>query len=109
MCHVDNLLIFGKNDIRTFQNQIPRVLKIKYLGEPCQFLGIELTWAKDKGVRFRQLTRIDNTLKENGMRMENFKPIHSPITPNIGDEEGIMAEILADQKAKRSRSIFGSL
>lgn len=49
-CHVDDLLFFGKtnDDVRTSQNQLRWVWKIKDLGKPRNFLRIDLTWANNK-------------------------------------------------------------
>lgn len=90
-CQVDDRLIFGKakEGIRTFHNQIRRVLKINDFGKAKQFLRIELMWPKDKVMSFRQLTLIDAFLKENGIG--NYKPIDSLINPDIGDEAVGMA------------------
>lgn len=96
-----------EEDLTIFQNQMRRILKIKDFGKPRQFQGIELTRARNKEVSFRQLTLIDNLLKENGMK--DYKPIDSSVNPDIGDKEVRMAETLSEEKQKSYRSIVGSL
>lgn len=82
---MDELVIFGRvtADTKTFHSQMSRVLKIKDLGQPAKFLGIELTWLRNKAVGSRRSTLIKNWLK--AIDTEGGNPMGSPINPDMRD------------------------
>lgn len=84
LIYVDDVLIFGTNDCLVLQlkNVLNQVFKMKDLGFVSEFLGITITQNIEIGVtELSQRKYLESVLKR--FRMENCKPMSTPIDKNI--------------------------
>jgi hypothetical protein len=84
ICHVDDLIITGpnKDEINKITINMSNKLKLEYLGEINQFLGMEIKLDyKNKSILIHQNKYLNNLLKR--FNKENLNPVSTPVELGI--------------------------
>lgn len=108
ICYVDDLLIFAENQdiVDNLYRTLEKQFRVKDLGRPTRFLGLNITYNSDRRISFSQEQLVNKLLEETGM--DGSKPVGSPI-----DEwtftKTIESEPLDVDEHAKYRSIIGSL
>lgn len=92
ICHVEDLVVFAKQEkqILYLMIWVKQHFKLKDLGSPKQFLGIELKWSERGTLQMRQTSVIDKHLKETGTEQANATG--SPMKPLFSCNESLDAD-----------------
>jgi hypothetical protein len=103
ICHVDDLIITGpnKNQIDEIINKITKQLKLQYIGEINQFLGMEFTIDKINKSMYIHQTKYLNNIKTR-FNTHKLTPVSTPVELGIklekSQEEASQENILSYQQ-----------
>lgn len=83
ICYIDDMIVFAKigSSIDNPKMELGEKWKVKDLGEPSQFFGIEVHWSSDQAVGLRQ--RRLNCKFRLTTGMGNAKPVMSLISTTL--------------------------
>ena len=80
VCHVDDMIVTGPNkqNIDNIMNEVGKQLKIKYIGELTQFLGVEYKIDYINKTIFAYQTKYTNNIK-NRFNKQHLTPVSTPV------------------------------